>query len=109
MTGLIGKMTGNNWIFEKCEILKRVQKFCRLVSVIDFWMAMTGIIGKMTEKSMGELKLKASYYYYSTGIVILYQKVERLWIPQLLSLIYSSFSIIKQQLWLCLHVFSCYR
>ena len=57
-------MTGNNWIFEKCEILKRVQKFFQLISVIDFWMAMAGLIGKMTGKSMGELKGKASLYNY---------------------------------------------
>ena len=74
MTGLIGKMTRNNWIFKKCEILKRVQKFFRLISVIDFWMAMTGITGKMTEKSIGELKLKASYYYS----VVCHQKLGEL-------------------------------
>ena len=64
MTQLTGEITGNNWILKFLQVWKRVQKIPWLISVIEIWGCMTGIIGKMKGKSTCELALKASYYNY---------------------------------------------
>ena len=70
MTGITGEITGNNWIFKNLQVWKRVQKIPWLISVIEIWGCMTGIIGKMMEKSTCELKLKASYYNYLYDVIL---------------------------------------
>ena len=65
MTQLTGEITGNNWILKFLQVWKRVQKIPWLIFVIEIWGSMTGIIGKMMEKSTCELALKAPYYNYS--------------------------------------------
>ena len=58
MTGITGEITGNNWILKFLQVWKRVQKIPWLISVIEIWGSMMGIIGKMMGKSTWNLGRK---------------------------------------------------
>ena len=61
MTETNWKITGNNWIFEKMKKSTKIP----LINLRHLFLGKNDVIGKMTEKSMGELRYKASYINYS--------------------------------------------